>query len=144
MFKYAYPITQDKELEQINSLIYLQLMKLGFRNTRDGTFHFKNIIITAFCEVDKELSYTQSIEVYSKKINKCPITIRSEISQTFCYLNQSRYLNNFLEIFTKLGTETDIKTGNVYDIYQIKPDFIWEAFVDTMDENIFFIFKFFS
>ena len=44
MFKYAYPITQDKELEQINSLIYLHLMKLGFRNTRDGTFHFKNIL----------------------------------------------------------------------------------------------------
>lgn len=37
----------------------------------------------------------------------------------------------FLKIFTKLDTETDIKTGNVYDVYQIKPDFIWEAFIDT-------------
>lgn len=118
MFKYAYPITQDKELEQINSLIYLQLMKLGFRNTRDGTFHFKNIIITAFCEVDKELSYTQSIEVYSKKINKCPITIRSEISQTFCYLNQSRYLNNFLEIFKYESDSSLITPSSLFESFE--------------------------
>lgn len=118
MFKYAYPITQDKELEQINSLIYLQLMKLGFRNTIDGTFHFKNIIITAFCEVDKELSYTQSIEVYSKKINKCPITIRSEISQTFCYLNQSRYLNNFLEIFKYESDSSLITPSSLFESFE--------------------------
>ena len=118
MFKYAYPITQNKELEQINSLIYLHLMKLGFRNTRDGTFHFKNIVITAFCEVDKELSYTQSIEVYSKKINKCPITIRSEISQTFCYLNQSRYLNNFLEIFKYESDSSLITPSSLFESFE--------------------------
>lgn len=44
VFKYAFPIIQDKELEEINSFIYLQLVKLGFRNTRDSTFHLKNII----------------------------------------------------------------------------------------------------
>lgn len=118
MFKYAYPITQDKELEQINSLIYLHLMKLGFINTRDGTFHFKNIVITAFCEIDKELSYTQSIEVYSKKINKCPITIRSEISQTFCYLNQSRYLNNFLEIFKYESDSSLITPSSLFESFE--------------------------
>ena len=70
MFKYAYPITQDKELEEINKLIYLHLMNLGFRNTRSGTHHFKNIVLTAFCETDRELTYTQSIEIYSKELKK--------------------------------------------------------------------------
>lgn len=118
MFKYAYPITQDKELEEINSFIYLQLMKLGFRNTRDGTFHFKNIVITAFCEIDKELSYTQSIEVYSKKINKCPITIRSEISQTFYYLNQARYLSKFIDIFNYESDSSLITPSSLFESFE--------------------------
>lgn len=118
MFKYAYPITRDKELEKINSFIYLQLMKLGFRNTRDGTFHFKNIIITAFCEIDRELSYTQSIELYSKKINKCPTTIRSEISQTFCYLNQARYLSKFIDIFNYESDSSLITPSSLFESFE--------------------------
>lgn len=118
MFKYAYPITTDKELNKINSLIYLHLMKLGFRNTRDGTYHFKNIIINAFCETDRELTYTQSIESYSKKIGKSPVTIRSEISQTFCYLNQSRYLSKFIDIFGYESDNSLITPSSLYESFE--------------------------
>ena len=118
MFKYAYPITQNQELEEINRLIYLQLMRLGFRNTRDGTYHFKNIIITAFCETDRELTYTQSIELYSKKIKKSPITIRSEISQTFCDLNQSRYLSQFIDIFHYESDSTLITPSSLFESFE--------------------------
>ena len=118
MFKYAYPITQDKELEEINKLIYLHLMNLGFRNTRDGTYHFKNIIITAFCERDRELTYTQSIEIYSKRIGKSPITIRSEISQTFCYLNQSRYLSQFIDIFKYESDSSLITPSSLFESFE--------------------------
>ena len=118
MFKYTYPITQDKELEEINKLIYLHLMNLGFRNTRDGTYHFKNIIITAFCERDRELTYTQSIEMYSKRIGKSPITIRSEISQSFCYLNQSRYLSKFIDIFNYESDNSLITPSSLYESFE--------------------------
>jgi hypothetical protein len=118
VFKYAYPITQNQELEEINRLIYLQLMRLGFRNTRDGTYHFKNIIITAFCETDRELTYTQSIEIYSKRIGKSPITIRSEISQTFCYLNQSRYLSKFIDIFNYESDNSLITPSSLYESFE--------------------------
>lgn len=116
MFKYVYPITpKDEGIEKVNKFIYLQLMKLGFRNTRDGTYHFKNIVITAFCEVGRELTYTQSIKLYSKNIDKNPDTIRSEISQTFCYLNQARYLSKFIDIFKY---ETDISLMTPSSLYE--------------------------
>ena len=105
MNKYTYPMTSNEEIAEINKLIYLHLMNLGFRNTRSGTCHFKNIVLTAFCETDRELTYMQSIDLYCKKIKKCPVTIRSEISQAFCNINQSRYFDKFIDIF---NYETDI------------------------------------
>ena len=53
-----------------------------------------------------------------QKINKCPITIRSEISQTFCYLNQSRYLNNFLEIFKYESDSSLITPSSLFESFE--------------------------
>ena len=118
MNKYTYPMTKSKELDEINNLIYLHLMNLGFRNTRHGTFHFKNIIIIAFCERDRELTYTESINLYSKKIKKCPVTIRSEISQTFCYLNQARYLSKFIDIFNYESDSSLITPSSLFESFE--------------------------
>lgn len=118
MFKYTYPMTKSKELDEANELIYLHLMNLGFKNTRDGTYHFKNIVLTAFCERDRELSYAESLVLYSKMINKSPVSLRSDVYQTFCYINQSRYLRKFIDIFNYESDSSLITPSNLFESFE--------------------------
>ena len=65
-------------------------------------------------------------------INSCPSNVGIEYFEKVKSLHPEMSNSEvFLEIFTKLGEETDINTNNIYDIYQIKSDFVWENYIDT-------------
>ena len=123
MSKYTYS-TNNGEIEHLNKQIFISLMKLGFRITSIGTIYLKNVIITCYINQDKDLTYSQSINILSKDLKKCPVSIKSNISKSFEVINRERYIKNFSKIFKYETDESSITPLNLYEsfaaLYQLK------------------------
>ena len=123
MSKYTYS-TNNGEIELLNKQIFILLMKLGFRITSIGTIYLKNVIITCYINQDKDLTYSQSINILSKDLKKCPVSIKSNISKSFEVINRERYIKNFPKIFKYETDESSITPLNLYEsfsaLYQLK------------------------
>ena len=127
MSKYTYS-TNNGEIEHLNKQIFISLMKLGFRITSIGTIYLKNVIITFLLTEaslkHKDLTYSQSINILSKDLKKCPVSIKSNISKSFEVINRERYIKNFPKIFKYETDESSITPPNLYEsfsaLYQLK------------------------
>ena len=117
MSKYTYS-TNNGEIEHLNKQIFISLMKLGFRITSIGTIYLKNVIITCYINQDKDLTYSQSINILSKDLKKCPVSIKSNISKSFEVINRERYIKNFPKIFKYETDESSITPLNLYECFQ--------------------------